>query len=200
MSPDTTTETGVPHTAAAHIELRAANGRTDRLTVVWSTTERRCDPTDISGQHATVRCDADTPPSVWDTTGCGDWEISTYAQCRADGQIIVPKAVLRDGWLRGAALTAVARKVARWADEDDQDDRAAVRTVLIEAVSHAVEMVAGGWRDRYDDFRAADTTDPFQVGIDDDGVFTAWAYDPAGGPGDIIEVTEHDLAASGERR
>jgi hypothetical protein len=202
MSPDTMIDTGVPGTAAAHLDLRAANGTTAQLTAVWSTRERRCDPTDWIGEHATLRLAADTPPAVWDTTGCGDWTIAEHVQCGMDGTILVPRAVLRDGWLHGAALAAVARQIARWAAEDDADDRAAVRAALAAVVQQAVEEIAGGWRDR-DEYRRVEITDPFTAGIDlldDDGRLTAWAYDPAGGDGDIIEVTEHDLAASGERR
>ena len=188
-------DTDVLDTAAAHLELRAANGTTDRLTVIWSTRARRCDPCDTIGEHATMRLAPDRVPAVWDPTGCGDWQISAQVQCGADGQLVTPRAVLRPGHMTGAALRSVAEMVAGWAAEDDEDDRQAVLDWLNATLEATVEEIAAGWRDRTE-LRPADQTGPGEVGVED-GLLTAWAYDPTGGESDIIVVTEQTSEAAG---
>ncbi len=104
--------TGVADTAAAHLAyIRASTSTEDYLTIVWSTRRIRCVPGDPG--HASAQWDEETVPMVWDSTGCGDWDVGDHVQCGSDGVLLYPHARIAEGHLPDEQVRDLALQVAR---------------------------------------------------------------------------------------
>lgn len=104
--------TGVADTAAAHLAyIRASTSTEDYLTIVWSTRRIRCVPGDPG--HASAQWDEETVPMVWDSTGCGDWDVGDHVQCGSDGVLLYPHARIAEGHLPDEQVRDLALRVAR---------------------------------------------------------------------------------------
>lgn len=179
------TTTTVSDMAAAHLTVtRASTSTHDELTIVWSTTWVRCEPGDPN--HAVARWDAESVPMVWDSTGCGDWEIGEHVQCGQDGRLLYPHARLIDGHLDAEAIAEVAAEIA----DERVDERATeLAGIFCHLTAQVREYLAAD-----EERRGEMVTDVYTPGIYlGDGEPIAWDYDPADDEGRIIQVAASDL-------
>lgn len=204
MTAKTNPTTTVPGVHAEHLTLtKASTGtRNNHLTVVWTDEIRGCG-TDC---HETTAWDADTPPNVWDTSGCGDWQIASWRQCGTHGTLIGPRARLVSGHLHGAALTAVAENLAADRDADSASRDQTVTDRLTEELAVAAEQVTAlGYdptdmpddlTDLPDDLADIIRGNELRPGISvTDGRLEAWDY---GADGEAI-IVFYDPATSRSR-
>jgi len=187
MEMDQIIETGVAHTAAAHIVRHSTTRGREELTVVWSTRTHLCDPIDDIGQHAKVTLAADVVPVLWEHGGVG-WE-PPGTQCPVDGRYLAPTCEVVRGHAEPAQVEALAQLVAERADAMVAADRARIRRELRRWINLTSEVD--------EDLPRLDTMGEPGVGVDAGGVLVAWAYDPHGAMDDgclvdMIEVREDD--------
>ncbi len=164
----TTIPTGVADTAAAHYAPQ-------KITVVWSTRRVECEPGSVGHAYKEIR--ADEPPELFDQSGRGDWMAIDYVQCGSDGTMVSVPTSIHHAHLRGAALKAVAKRVAASADEHFAWQADQMRSDLRQLIDGTPDI---------DEIPNLDTMAIPGVGRDGDDL-VAWGYAP-GSHDDMIEV------------
>jgi len=145
---------------------------THQAAVMWC-------PRDITCCPGQAGWPADREPDVWDQTGQGDWDVSSYVQCGGCGSLIMPVSrVILDP---SDAELAQARILVA---EEQSDRDAARRSRLIVWLRESLDELTQDQIRQLPDLMGMPEPG---VGLDTDGSVVAWDYDPAY-PGDDSKI------------